>query len=153
MRIIFLCKAGCEGNGQLGLPSGEKFKKETIAAKGAKDLAYYLNKQQSGDDKFRDGCLIAHNSTSILYQTIIEHENDYKKLFDFNKDEQKCLEEYIEIKRNERKREKRVLEGFQDIYKKYFYDKIKNDKEIDGDKNLKNFLEKGCFSHTFCEKE
>ena len=44
-KIAFLVGAGCEGAGQLELPSGKTFKKDTLLAEGVRNLIYQINKE------------------------------------------------------------------------------------------------------------
>ena len=50
-KIAFIFGAGCEGNGQIGLPSGVEFQRTTILAKNAVSLARFFNNKEYGKER------------------------------------------------------------------------------------------------------
>ena len=88
--IAFLLGAGCEGFGQLGLPSGKTFKRDTIIANRVADLIYSINEKKN--PVIKNGTFLSYNSHGILAQTAIELELD---TFGFSETEKAIVEKYI----------------------------------------------------------
>ena len=148
-KITFLTGAGCEGAGQLGLPVGAGFKKDTILAKGVVDLIYSIN-QKTGS-QIKNGTIIAQNSTSILYQTIMEHgiENLVHKPDESSKPDESdktIFKNYLNIDSFSSEDQKEIRKKFKSIYRNKFYDVITDDapEETLSDP-VRFFLEKACF--------
>lgn len=151
MTISFLCGAGCEGAGQLGLPSGEAFKKDIVLAK---DTSEFFNKLNISDRKFENRAIIDARCTSILYQTVVEHKEILSK---FSDEHRKIVEDYICYrektgafsKETDEKLKEDVKEDFKQLYKSLINedDSINEDGSINKDdavkKDEKN--EKGAF--------
>ena len=145
MRISFLLGAGCEGTGQLDIPSGAAFKRDTILAKDAEILIKRINQGQYVDS-IRKGCILSPNSTSILYQTIIEDRENYAGLH-LKKQEKRIIDEYckyksgVQIKNNDK-----CIKSFQQLFREKIYcSVIKDDLSEDEKKQIDAFLEKACF--------
>ena len=143
--IVFLFGAGVEGKNQFDLPSGMEFKKGTIVSKNISEFYKAINK---GDSTINNRPLLHHNSTSILYQTLIENGCDWRKVFskesmseedekrfseDFKKEysetffsieEQKSIENYLKYKRNGNK-DSEAKNAFRNLYKSLIYNPIK----------------------------
>lgn len=119
MTISFLCGAGCEGTGQLGLPSGEDFKKDIVLAK---DTSEFFNKLNISDRKFESRAIIDARCTSILYQTVVEHKEILSK---FSDQRRKTVEDYISyreksgvfFKEEDEKHKEEVKKQFKQLYK------------------------------------
>lgn len=144
-KIAFIFGAGCEGNGQIGLPSGVEFQRNTILAKNAVSLARFFNNKEYGKER----SFISWNSSSILYQSIKKN-SETENAFFWNEKEKKTVTEYLDYKEGKisnREQCKRICDNFQKLYRENFYDKIIQEQfdysEIDD--NLKTLLEKGCF--------
>ncbi len=130
--ITFLFGAGAEQCYKL--PLGESFKRDVILCRGVSNIYTKLNSKDSIIE-IDDRKLLAYNSNSILYQTIVEHKDIYEK-FESLKKYQKVIDEYIKYKNQSTKEEnheyiKQLRNKFQEIYKKEIYDKIVNDKSED----------------------
>lgn len=78
LRIAFLCGAGCEGAGQLGLTSGSSFKKDIVLSKDVKSIFEKLNSNK--DFSVYDGAIVDARCSNILYQTLKEHKALINKL-------------------------------------------------------------------------
>ena len=145
-QITFLLGAGCEGRGQLGLPSGNSFKRDTIVAKDVTELIYAINKKNVPEIK--NGTIIAHNSSSVLYQTICEYGMNR---FVFSDADKHTIESYINLddeNNNFDKNEKDVIrKAFSKIYREQFYDAIKKTDTATDElsDNVKFFLDHACF--------
>lgn len=144
--IGLLLGAGCEGKGQLGLPSGVLFKRDTIVADKVADLVYGVNRKEH--PAITNGTIIAHNSYSILYQTLLEYTG---KKFSFSQEEKEIVDRYISLSNGNisvSEQEKTdIRNAFAILYKIRFYDEIKNSvtsgKALNEDATL--FLENACF--------
>lgn len=116
-KITVLFGAGAEGKGQFDLPSGASFKRDVILAKNAESFGNLFLKSSNYNLKLTGGTIIAHNATSVLYQTIVENNSsDYKileKLFPDEND--RCIaQKYIEYKRGLTKKENENKNGNDD---------------------------------------
>ena len=148
-KIAFLTGAGCEGLGQLGLPAGSSFKRDTILAKGVVNLIYSLNQQ--ADPKIRNGTIISYNSTNILYQTIMEyggenlvHKPDENSKLD--ESDEMIFQNYLNIDSFNSVEQKRIRKKFGDLYRTKFYDIIAKDvSEKTLTDPVRFFLENACF--------
>ena len=141
MKISFLCGAGCEGAGQLGLPSGEAFKKDIVLAK---DTSEFFNKLNISDRKFENRAIIDARCTSILYQTVVEHKEIVSEFSDENR---KTVEDYISYrektgafsKETDEKLKEDVKEKFKQLYKSLINedDSINKDDSVNKDGTVK----------------
>lgn len=139
-KIAFLMGAGCEGIDQLGLPSGADFKKKTIMAKDVVKLIYSIN--QTTDPKIKEGSIITYNSTSILYQTLVEY--GIEALAKSN-EEKSVFNNYLEIDKYDEKKSK-IREQFKKIYKEQFYDVISQEvPEKEMSEQVLFLLNNACF--------
>ena len=91
--VAFLLGAGCEGEGQLNLPSGKFFKRDTIVARNVSGLINAIN--SATNPKIKNGPVITAHGTSILYQTLCENGCD---LFSFSDEEKASVRAYLELK-------------------------------------------------------
>lgn len=151
MKISFLCGAGCEGAGQLGLPSGEDFKKDIVLAK---DTSEFFNKLNISDRKFENRAIIDARCTSILYQTVVEHK---EILSEFSDENRKTVEDYISYREKTGVFSKEECESHKEEVKKQFKqlykslinedDSINKDDSVnkDGTVNEDEKNEKGAF--------
>lgn len=118
--VAFLLGAGCEGKGQLELPSGAGFKRDTIVARNASELIYAIN--SATKPQIKNGPIITANCTSILYQTIREYGVN---VFSFKKRDMTTVTKYMDLKTNDtvfKQSEKDKRKNrFADIYRKQFY--------------------------------
>lgn len=144
--VAFLLGAGCEGNGQLGLPSGSNFKRDTIVANDVSNLIYCINSEPKDTPKIKNGTIIHHNNYSILYQTIVEYG---LKGFNFSQNEIEVVNNYLD--RDNKKNEdckQQIIAKFKKLYQEKFYKAIKDNAKVENeisDDNIKFFLEKACF--------
>ena len=88
-KICFLFGAGCEGNGQIGLPSGANFKKDIVLSKEMNSLYKKIN---NSNVKMQNSAIIDARCQNILYQTYKEHKD---KLSVFSEGNKKIIEDYI----------------------------------------------------------
>ena len=143
-KITILFGAGAEGKGQFGLPSGEGFKRDIILAENVETFANRFLKNADSGINLSKGTIISHNSSSILYQTIMEAQdqdpNILKTLFPKTKD-QKTAKQYLQYKKTKHRKKVDINRKFTLLYKKNFYDALKNKKvDIDDNKSLSFFL-------------
>ncbi len=146
MNIAFLLGAGCEGLEQMGLPSGNDFKRDTVVADKTVELIKLLN--PSSDFKIKKGTFLGHNSTNILYQTIVERGLES---FCFDGSTEEVIKNYLELRSDDIERseeeKKTIREGFLKVYKKQFYEPIRdmgiNTAELS--ENVSIFLKNTCF--------
>ena len=146
MNIAFLLGAGCEGLEQMGLPSGNDFKRDTVVADKTVELIKLLN--PSSDFKIKKGTILGHNSTNILYQTIVERGLES---FCFDGSTEEVIKNYLELRSDDIERseeeKKTIREGFLEVYKKQFYEPIRdmgiNTAELS--ENVSIFLKNTCF--------
>ena len=141
-QVTFLLGSGCEGKNQLELPSGVTFKRNTILAENIAKLVYAINFQE--EPKIKNGPIITHRNSSILYQTIREHGLNS---FSFSGNDQKTIEKYIKLKDNDSSitKEKSISKKFYKIYHKLFNDIIKENNPEDMSENALFFLDNACF--------
>ena len=122
--IAFLLGAGCEGFGQLGLPSGKTFKRDTIIANRVADLIYSINEKKN--PVIKNGTFLSYNSHGILAQTAIELELD---TFGFSETEKAIVEKYISLELEAiavpESEQKQIKSDFKQLYRDCFYNKIK----------------------------
>ncbi len=127
-KIIFLLGAGCETGELFGISSGLDFKEQTIRADDVKQ--FYKKINNSKKFQIRKGPIIHSNTTSVLYQTIIEHKEKFDNL---EEDRYKrYIDDYIaykEEKIKEEEKRKKIIDHFEDYYKKCFYDLLKQNIE------------------------
>ena len=152
MKVSFLFGAGCEDGGQLNLPAGDGFKRDTILAKDAVEFFLKLNKP-TNSVKIRRGCFLTANSSNVLYQTIKEQG---VKTFSFDTKSLLTVKQYLAAKDEGKDLFGKVLsqtdkdaikESFRDLYRTQFYDEIVNGKPtLSG--NAVIFLKKACFNET-----
>lgn len=114
-KICFLFGAGCEGNGQIGLPSGANFKKDIVLSKEMNSLYKKIN---NSNVKMQNSAIIDARCQNILYQTYKEHKD---KLSVFSEGNKKIIEDYIKyregkIETEDPKREE-VKRKFKELYK------------------------------------
>lgn len=160
--IVFLIGAGAEGNKQIGLPSGSVFKRKTIIPTNISSFCGKIN--ESKDYKIDDAALLHHNATNTLYQTLKEYgqslfEKTNNECFvDYFTDEEiNIIKKYFDYKNkliSDNSEKKEIQNKFLNLYKKIFYNPIKNneypkectDEEKNRIKKLDEiFLEKICF--------
>lgn len=159
-KITVLFGAGAEGKGQFDLPTGASFKRDVILAKNAESFGNLFLKSSNYNLKLTGGTIIAHNATSVLYQTIVENNSSDCKILEklFPDENDRCIaQKYIEYKRGLTKKEnenkngnedeketksnRQISDNFRSLYKANFYDRIK-DTSIDNlDDSLKYFLD------------
>lgn len=128
-KIAILFGAGAEGRGQLGLPLGEGFKRDVILAKNVASFAnHFLQKAESKID-LQNGIIISHNSSSILYQTIVEtqeHNAEALEILFPNIGDREVVNQYLQYKRDRSRTEEGISKKFTKLYKEKFYDALKN---------------------------
>lgn len=137
-KVVFLFGAGCEGKGQLGLPSGLDFAKGTLLANGAKELYEKLNGMN--EYVMHNDKLIHHNASGILYQTLVENDSDgrLKKVLG------ECIiNEYLEYKNG--KKDKDVSKKFTKIFKEKIYDELTKSNRKKYTEELELFLDRASF--------
>ena len=149
-KITILFGAGAEGKGQFGLPSGNQFKRDLIMGEGTKEFANQFLQEASSGITIGDGKIITANTTSVLYQTLIEDEDALQELFSNTKDRKKA-ETYLHKTKSPKEysgdKKKRINKDFSDIYKKHFYKNLIAN-QIEGNKPVEYFLEHaGIYSH------
>lgn len=149
MKVAFLIGAGCEGKGQVTLPSGETFKRDTIVAKDAVDLIKKINKE-SNLYKVSRGGFLSYNSTSVLYQTLVELGVSE---FSFSPHDSIIVKRYLQYKGNGKDdkgkpysdvEKDKIRRDFQNFYKTKFYDVINNEGSSLSE-NVIKFLNNACF--------
>lgn len=144
-KICFLFGAGCEGNGQIGLPSGANFKKDIVLSKEMNSL---YNKINNPNVKMQNSAIIDARCQNILYQTYKEHK---EKLSVFSESNKKIIEDYIKYREgkfeSEDPKREEIKRKFKELYKSL----------IDAASDLKNSIlvsdeEKNAFfaNLTFC---
>ena len=149
--ITILFGAGAEGLGQFGLPSGNKFKKDIILAKGVAKFAELFLKDSKLNIIIKERTIIAHNSSSVLYQTIAENKehnpNISDELFPPEKDENHSKESefvdtYLDYKKNPANyKGQNIGDKFMKIYKEKIYNPLVNMNFDESNKSLNKFLE------------
>ncbi|MBR5178062.1 MAG: hypothetical protein IKW90_04615 [Lachnospiraceae bacterium] len=151
MKIAFLLGAGCEGSGQLGMPSGNDFKRDTILAQDVRKLVDRINiKSKAEQYDISDGTFLSPNGTSVLYQTIKEA----KTIEDFglSQNDIKIVNKYIKYKEDRdfvkglsKNDKNKIRDEFRKLYRNELYEAIVNgNKKLECDKT-KKLLEKTCF--------
>ncbi len=143
-KVSFLVGAGCEGQGQLYLPSGRDFKRDTIVANQITILINAINPQ--GILSIRNGTILAHNSHSILYQTITEYPN----IFSFSGQDEEVVKNYCQLVQKTKSypdaEAEHIRKDFARIYTN-LYKEIKNYNVANDllSKNAQAFLIHACF--------
>lgn len=131
-KIAFLCGAGCEGFGQMGLPSGSSFKKDIVLSN---DARFFFDKLNSNKDfSMKNGAIIDARCSSILYQTFKENSELLGKMENKNQEIIKAYNSY----RNESSRHpdnKNIVSDFKNLYKNFVLDEkdgsvLESEKEI-----------------------
>jgi hypothetical protein len=128
-KITILFGAGAEGAGQFDLPSGNGFKRDIILAKNVAPFANLFLQSAKSDIELENGTVISANSSSILYQTIVEMQDVdphvIEKLFP-NSADQDTAKRYLQYKRGMDSNENQsISNGFMNLYRDGFYSKIK----------------------------
>lgn len=137
-KIGFLFGAGAEGKGQIGLPSGNDFKRDIILAK---DVARYANDilaySKSGI-MLNSGTTLTYNSSSVLYQTMVERaecdESAMRTLFPENESYDSAIRYWSYKKKeieliNNSKNEK-IPQEFKKLYGEKFFRPIHDDRKL-----------------------
>lgn len=145
-KITILFGAGAEGKGQFGLPSGNQFKRDLIMGEGTKKFANQFLQEASSGITLGDGKIITANTTSVLYQTLIENEDALIELFPEDADRVKA-EKYVRKETFPKDERETIIKEFSDLYKEKFYEKVR-DNQVAGDKPVEYFLEHaGIYSY------
>ena len=137
-KIAFLFGAGCEGKGQLDIPSGADFKKDIVLSENVEKTFDAINFTDTY--KIKNGCLLSWNSYKTLYETIKEngdlHFVDTENIIsDYDKMNSQNFNIPVEEKH-------RITDRFRNFYKTNIYD-VLTKKNLDSSKlsdNLVNFL-------------
>lgn len=145
MKITFLFGAGAEGAGQIGMPFGNEFKKDMILAENVASFIKSINNSTKPILTIREGTNIAHNSSGILYQTLVEmQETDpyaLDKLFD-NDADKNTARDYLDYKLGSRKFEdvtkSKLKDDFRKLYKNFYKEIAKGTKSAQIDAFLEN---------------
>ena len=132
MKITFLFGAGAEGKGQINMPFGNEFKKDIIVAENVVPFMNEINKGASLVLPIKAGTNLAHSSSGVLYQTIVERQADdstcIDKLFTKESDKQ-IVRAYLDYKagRNvvDNDSKGRLSNNFAALYRDNFYKLIK----------------------------
>lgn len=143
-KITILFGAGAEGKGQFGLPSGEGFKRDVILANNVASFAnLFLRKSELGI-KLRNGTIISAKSSSILYQTIVESQEidaDILAILFPDQEDRKNAELYLKYKEGKATDEDEIISRkFTELYKKNFYDTLKDPQADINSKAISFFL-------------
>lgn len=142
-KITILFGAGAEGKGQFGLPSGKDFKRDVILAKDVELFANLFLQNAKSKIKLNKGTIISAQSSSILYQTILEGKNietNLKELFPDQNDRDIAVR-YLEYKKNNTS-DKNISQEFKKLYHDNFYDAIIGDKGNTNNDEIAYFLQK-----------
>lgn len=143
-KITILFGAGAEGKGQFNLPSGEGFKRDVVLANNVASFAnLFLQKAESGIT-LSNGTIISHNSSSILYQTIVERQEidaDILEILFPNQDDRDIAKSYLRNKQDKNADASETINrAFAGLYKNNFYDAIKSQKGDIESKAISYFL-------------
>lgn len=120
IKIGFFFGAGAEAGFGLNIINGYQFKKRTIQAD--KVAEYFKLYNYNVDDncleyKISNGCILHHNQSSVLYQTLAEQKNLIEKIFK-KEEHQKLAKNYIDLKKGKYKTgEKQIKDNFFKLYK------------------------------------
>lgn len=128
-KITILFGAGAEGKGQLGLPLGGEFKRDVIMAKNVAKFANHFLRNAESKIALKDGTIISHNSSSILYQTIVESQEYYTNTLDIlfpNVNDRNIARQYLQHKRSKDSAEENISKHFTELYRNNFYDVLKD---------------------------
>ena len=148
--FAFLLGAGCEGPGQLGLPTGNTFKRDTIVAHKVVDLIYALNKENGRS--IRNGTILSNSNYGVLTQTIVECEIDE---FNFSDEELQTINAYLRafVENNPesasltKDEKEEIKKKYKALYQREFFDKIKDFSTPTSilEPRVQYFLDNACF--------
>ena len=132
MKITFLFGAGAEGKGQIDMPFGNEFKKDIVIADNVVPFMNGINKSASHILPIKAGTNLAHNSSGVLYQTIVERQADdtncIDKLFS-EESEKQTVRAYLDYKAGisifDKDTKSDLSNDFAALYKNNFYECIK----------------------------
>lgn len=146
--ITFLFGAGAEGKGQFEMPSGADFKKDLIVPKGVKSFSEAVLSKT--DYRINDQTLLSWNSTSVLYQAIIESDSNEEDVINNlfkNEKDKRIAREYLLYKKSSLSDSKNdPARDFLELYKSKFYDRLKINDSIE--EYLRFFLDiAGVYSY------
>lgn len=143
-KITFLIGAGAESSDNYNLPTGAEFKKQIIMSKNVNTIFKAINKNEK--IKLNNEILIKYNSTSTLYQTLVEHRNSNENVENLiNKNS--CIREYLNYKKGSKSNEETIVsQKFHEFFREEIYDKLKKaDNDIENNDALRIYLDNLSF--------